>query len=85
MSKGEIGVFVLLAGSIGAGLYRLVMDPWSEVTPLIQNKNVNAAASPTTKRNVPGAFVLEVTKDVNATKKNDIHDGVTDIQFGDTK
>jgi hypothetical protein len=78
MSKGEIGVFALLAGSIGAGIYRLVMDPWSE-EPL-QNMN----SSPTSKRNVP-VLVLEVTNDVRATKKKDIHDGVTDIQFGDAK
>jgi hypothetical protein len=73
MSKGEIGVFALLAGSIGAGIYRLVTDPWSE-GPL------NA---PTTKRDEPSFKNAEKQND--GGQPPNINDGVTNIQFDDAK
>jgi hypothetical protein len=78
-----MGVFGLLAGSIGAGIYRLATDPWSEEP--IKNNSRNE------KDHGGNPPVFEGTQDLNDTKKSvedgppNINEGITDIQFGDPK
>lgn len=83
MSWGEMGVFGLLTGSIGAGIYRLITDPWSEehIKNNSRNERHHGGLSPAS----------EGTQDLNAMKRRvedgstNVNDGITDIQFGDSK
>lgn len=84
MSWGEKGVFGLLTVSIGAGIYRLLTDPWSEkpIKNNLRNERDHRGGLPQ---------VTEEIHHLSAAKRHgedglpNVHDDITDIQFGDPK